>query len=212
MLSVYCDHKSSKGEGMGKVGQIERKTQERVVMLFCDYLHYEYLGNWEYRENNRNIERELLSLWLEGGGHNSNGINKALRELDRAAALGGGNNLYDANKAVYSLLRYGVKVKEGAGEQFQTVFLIDWQNPEKNHFGLAEEVTIKGALKKRPDLVLYVNGIALGVIELKRASVGGGKASARISITRRRILSVTSLPPCSWLWPGMIPRGFVTVL
>jgi type I restriction enzyme R subunit len=160
---------------MGKVGQIERKTQERVIKLFCDHLHYEYLGNWEYREDNRNIEKGLLSLWLDGQGYKSNFINKTLRELDLAAALGGGNNLYDANKAVYSLLRYGVKVKEGAGEQFQTVFLIDWQNPENNHYGLAEEVTIKGELKKRPDLVLYVNGIALGVIELKRASVGVGE-------------------------------------
>jgi type I restriction enzyme R subunit len=156
---------------MGKVGQIERKTQERVIRLFSDHLGYEYLGNWEYREGNRNIEK-MLSSWLEGQGHNSTVINKTLRELDRAAALGGGKNLYDANKAVYSLLRYGVKVKEGAGEQFQTVFLVDWKDPENNHFGLAEEVTITGELKKRPDLVLYVNGIALGVIELKRASVG----------------------------------------
>ena len=73
------------------------------------------------------------------------------------------------------MLRYGVKVKEGAGAQNQTLFLIDWDHPEKNEFGLAEEVTIKGALKKRPDLVLYINGIALGVIELKRASVGVGE-------------------------------------
>lgn len=157
---------------MGTVGQIEKVTQERVIKLFCDHLNYEYLGNWEYREENRNIEEGLLSSWLEGRGYNSTVINKTLRELNRAAALGGGRNLYDANKAVYSLLRYGVKAKEGAGEQYQTVFLIDWQNPENNQFGLAEEVTIQGELKKRPDLVLYVNGIALGVIELKRSSVG----------------------------------------
>ena len=45
---------------MSKVGQIERKTQDRVIRLFCDHLNYEYLGNWEYREDNRNIEEELL--------------------------------------------------------------------------------------------------------------------------------------------------------
>jgi len=160
---------------MSKVGQTERKTQDRVVKLFCDHLNYAYLGNWEYREDNRNIEEELLTAWLKRRGHDNTVISKTLRELDRAAALGAGNNLYGTNKAVYSLLRYGVKVKEGVGEQFQTVFLVDWQNPENNHFGLAEEVTIKGALKKRPDLVVYVNGIALGVIELKRASVGVGE-------------------------------------
>jgi len=41
----------------------------------------------------------------------------------------------------------------------------------ENHFAIAEEVSIKGENKKRPDIVLYVNGIALGVLELKRSTV-----------------------------------------
>nr|WP_225880149.1 type I restriction endonuclease subunit R [Escherichia coli] len=49
--------------------------------------------------------------------------------------------------------------------------MIDWKNPEANDFAIAEEVSIKGENKKCPDIVLYVNGIALGVIELKRSSV-----------------------------------------
>lgn len=85
--------------------------------------------------------------------------------------MGEGKKLYYANKDVYQLLRYGVKDKEGAGELNQTVWLIDWQNPEANDFAIAEEVSIKGENKKRPDIVLYVNGIALGVLELKRSSV-----------------------------------------
>lgn len=64
-----------------------------------------------------------------------------------------------------------MKDKEGAGEQNQTVWLIDWANPQANDFAIADEVTVKGEYCKRPDLVLYVNGIALGVIELKRSSV-----------------------------------------
>ena len=64
-----------------------------------------------------------------------------------------------------------MKDKEGAGELNQTVWLIDWNNPEENDFAIAEEVSIKGENKKRPDIVLYVNGIALGVLELKRSSV-----------------------------------------
>ena len=53
----------------------------------------------------------------------------------------------------------------------ETVWLIDWENPEANHFAIAEEVTVLGQHTKRPDLVLYVNGIALGTIELKRSKV-----------------------------------------
>jgi type I restriction enzyme, R subunit len=156
---------------MSNVGQKERATQQRVVTFFRDQLGYEYLGNWEYREDNRNIETQLLTQWLRKRGVSEALIVRALRKLDVAAALGEGKKLFDANKEVYRLLRYGVKEKEGAGELNQTVWLIDWKNPSENHFAIAEEVTVKGELKKRPDIVLYVNGIALAVIELKRSSV-----------------------------------------
>ncbi|HEY9711895.1 MAG TPA: HsdR family type I site-specific deoxyribonuclease, partial [Chroococcales cyanobacterium] len=64
-----------------------------------------------------------------------------------------------------------------------TVWLIDWKQPLKNDFAVAEEVTIKGAKTKRPDVVLYVNGIALGVLELKRSinSVGEGIRQNRLN-------------------------------
>ncbi len=159
---------------MSIVGQLERITQNRVVKLF-QQLGYSYLGNWDTRANNRNIEPDLLSKWLQQQGASDNLIDKTLRELDKAATLGEGQNLYDANKAVYRLLRYGVKVKEGAGQQNKTICLIDWKQPENNHFAIAQEVTIKGENKKRPDIVLYVNGIALGILELKRSSIAIGE-------------------------------------
>ena len=154
---------------MSTVGQRERITQNRVIKLFQEQLGYTYLGNWSDRDNNRNIEPGLLTQWLQQQGISNILINKALRQLDQAAALGEGQNLYDANKAVYRLLRYGIKDKEGAGQQNQTVWLIDWQHPEQNQFAIAEEVTIKGENKKRPDIVLYINGIALGILELKNS-------------------------------------------
>ena len=160
---------------MSDIGQIERLTQNRIVKLFRDQLGYQYLGNWHDRESNSNIEKALLSTWLTRQGVSETLIKRAFRELELACALGDGKHLYDANKAVYSLLRYGIKVKEGAGEQNQTVYLIDWANPHHNDFAIAEEVSIKGENKKRPDIVMYVNGIALGVLELKRSSVSVGE-------------------------------------
>lgn len=156
---------------MSNVGQLERKTQNRVVKFFKEQLDYDYLGDWEYRDGNSNIETDLLTKWLKNRKVSDALIKRTLRKLDAAAALGEGKKLYDANKEVYRLLRYGVKEKEGTGEQNQTVWLIDWKNPAANNFAIAEEVTVKGELKKRPDIVIYVNGIALGVIELKRSSV-----------------------------------------
>lgn len=156
---------------MSTVGQRERATQNRIVSLFQKDLGYRYLGDWQDREGNRNVEVDILAEWLRGRGVKAVLIKRALRQLDTAAALGEGKKLYYANKDVYRLLRYGVKDREGAGEQKQTVWLIDWDKPEENDFAIAEEVSIAGENKKRPDIVLYVNGIALGVLELKRSSV-----------------------------------------
>jgi type I restriction enzyme, R subunit len=156
---------------MSNVGQIERKSQDRVVKLIQDDLEYKYLGNWEYREDNSNIEVELLAQNLQARGYDNDLINKAIYKLKNDASLGGGRDLYEANRDVYDLLRYGVKVKPGAGEQYETVWLIDWADPGANDFAVAEEVTVLGQHTKRPDVVLYVNGIALATLELKRSWV-----------------------------------------
>jgi type I restriction enzyme R subunit len=157
---------------MSNVGQIERKTQDHVAELFRSSLDFEHLGNWEYREGNANVEVDLLTQNLRARGYDDTLINKAIDKLKSDASLGGGRDLYEANRDVYGLLRYGVKVKAGVGEHYETVWLIDWVTPEANHFAVAEEVTIAGSHTKRPDLVVYVNGIAFATIELKRSKVG----------------------------------------
>lgn len=152
------------------IGDIERQTQNRVVSLFRDQLGYRYLGNWGER-GGQNVEEEILSEWLkEAQGYSDPLIKKAIFELNRLAA-DANKDLYYANKDVYSHLRYGIKVKEDIDTKKTTVKLIDWQNPHNNDFAIAEEVTVQGEHRKRPDVVLYVNGIALGVIELKRSTV-----------------------------------------
>jgi type I restriction enzyme R subunit len=156
---------------MSDVGQPERQAQNRVVALFRDQLGYEYLGNWAHREQNTNVETELLTRNLRARGYDDNLITRALDQLGKAAAVGAGHDLYEANRDVYGLLRYGVKVKPGAGEATQTVWLIDWKDATANDFAVVEEVTVSGQHAKRPDVVLYVNGIALATLELKRSKV-----------------------------------------
>ena len=155
---------------MSGVGQVERKTQDRIVKLFSDKLDYKYLGNWYDRENNSNIEEEYLRKYLTKNGYSKELINRAIEMLINAA-----NNqvdkLYYVNKEVYSLIRYGARVKENIGDNNQTVMFINFEDPYDNDFYIAEEVSIKGEHNKRPDIVLYINGIALGVIELKRSTV-----------------------------------------
>ena len=61
-----------------------------------------------------------------------------------------------------------MKVKVSAGKNYDTVKLINWQDPKDNDFYIAEEVTLKGNKTKRSDIVLYINGIAIAVLENKR--------------------------------------------
>jgi type I restriction enzyme R subunit len=116
------------------------------------------------------IEQELLQAFLKKPGYSQTLISKTLYELGKFASAQS-KSLYDINKAVYHLLRYSIKVKEKVGTHKKTVWLINWKKPLTNDFAIAEEVTITGENTKRPDIVLYINGIALGVLELKRSTV-----------------------------------------
>jgi type I restriction enzyme R subunit len=153
------------------IGKTERVTQNRIVQLFQTELGYTYLGNWEEGLRTQPIEEDLLYKFLtQTQGYSDVLSRKAIDELTKAAN-NLTNGLYEANKGVYKLLRYGVNIREELGQPKETVWLINWQQPENNNFAIAEEVTVQGKFQKRPDIVIYVNGIALGVIELKRSKV-----------------------------------------
>ena len=148
----------------------ERQTQNRVVRLFRD-LGYKYLGDWSDREGNSNVEEGLLQKYLvKKAGYTKSQFNAVVHRL-RTEADHNSRGLYGNNQAVYELLRYGVSTLTEAGKPSETIQLIDWKHPENNNFYVAEEVTLKGKHTRRPDVVLYVNGIAIGVLELKNSRV-----------------------------------------
>ena len=157
------------------IGQPERVTQDRIIALFRDELHYRYLGDWRDRDGNTNIEQSALTAYLTRAGYSPAQIAKATHAL-RTEADNQTRHPYATNEAVYKLLRYGVPVKIDVSKPTETVHLINWAEPLRNDFAIAEEVTLRGHHERRPDIVLYVNGIAVGVIELKnsRISIGDG--------------------------------------
>lgn len=157
------------------IGEPERPVQNRLLALFKEKLKYEYLGNYEYRTCNRNIESKLLFDYLMSTKKWSGDEAKRAIAILEKEAYCTPQNMQEKNEKVYSLLRYGVNVSPDVGTKKITVNLIDWEHPDKNQFYIAEEVTINSStpdsFTKRPDLVIYVNGIALAVIELKRSKV-----------------------------------------
>ncbi|MDP3015016.1 MAG: type I restriction endonuclease subunit R [bacterium] len=80
-------------------------------------------------------------------------------------------SMVNANHEIWQLLRDGVKIEtenEKGERQTETVKIIDFENPKENHFMLVSQIWITGELhKRRPDLIGFVNGIPLVLIELK---------------------------------------------
>ena len=191
---------------MNTIGQHERITQNRIVKLFSEQLQYDYLGNWEDRLNNSNIEETYLRKFLVGKQYSNVLINRAIEQL-RTTANNHNESLYTNNKNTYSLLRYGTKVKDEAGDNFETFHIIDWKNPEENHFAIAEEVTVFGNHEKRPDIVLYVNGIAVGVIELKRSTVSIGDGIRQSIVNQQKEFIQSFFSTVQFIFAGSDSEG-----
>jgi type I restriction enzyme, R subunit len=170
---------------MNAIGKAERVTQNRIIGLFRDELGYRYEGDWSDRPGNSNIDEKLLKEYLAKCSYSPEQISRAIYLLN-TEAKNPTRSLYENNKAVYSLLRYGVPVKIEAGKVTDTVKLINWAEPEKNDFAVAAEVTLGGNYERRPDLVLYINGIAVAVIELKNSYVSIGNGIRQLLSNQQR--------------------------
>lgn len=154
----------------------ERKLQDRVLKILKDDLGYRYIGNLEDLDNKSIREEDLINN-LKKRGYSSDLIKLAMNEV-RKVAYNQASSLYQNNRAFYSLLRYGVQGLKDEDKNRVTVHLIDWKNIDNNDFAVAQEVSVlcyDNKSHKRPDVVIYVNGIALGVFELKRSSVSIGE-------------------------------------
>ncbi|WP_416200569.1 MAG: Type I site-specific restriction-modification system, R (restriction) subunit and related helicases [Thermocaproicibacter melissae] len=167
----------------------EKKLQNRVLHWLVDDLGYTYLGNLEDIDNTP-VKEELLRANLKKRGYSDDQIKIAINELV-SRINNQADTLYEINQKVYSLLRYGRQGIKDANGQRQTVHYIDWDldHIDNNDFAVAEEVSVlryDKVTRKRPDLVLYVNGIAMGVFELKSSYVSSGKGIRQMITNQKK--------------------------
>ncbi|WP_132249233.1 type I restriction endonuclease subunit R [Methylobacterium segetis] len=189
----------------------ERVTQNRLAAFITKAeaaggLSYRPLGDWSARANNRCVEPDLLRTNLTARGYSKAEIDAALTRLMQAIEVTA-TTLYQANLKTYTLLRYGVDVQTSISAPFKKVHLIDWENAEANDFALAEEVTLKGGHERRPDLVIYLNGLAIAVIELKRAAVEIGDGVRQLISNQDEIFNAPFFATAQLLLAGSDAQG-----
>jgi type I restriction enzyme, R subunit len=163
----------------------ERAYQNRIVEMFKD-LGYHYLGKLQYAKgatahkdgtkNSPIIESELRAFLESQKKYTDNQIKKAIDDIRKESQLPIPKlaDLCESNRKTYSMLTFGTKAKPSPNQNEEDVAFFDFKHPFNNRFAIAEEVSYIDPLTlkhSRPDLVVYVNGIALVVIELKRALV-----------------------------------------
>ena len=187
----------------------ERDTQNHVLDIIAETLVdsngkpvYEYVGNLEDVEN-FSLREDVLRNWLMRKQRMSKEqAQSVIRKLSSAinhCMLW--EDLMQVSEEVYQMLRFGTSYSRGIGQTDGQAHFIDWEHPENNVFEIAEEVSVQctGVLTpehRRPDIVVFVNGIALVVLELKRSSVPVSEA------IRQNYRNQQS---------GFIPRFFTTV-
>lgn len=189
------------------VNDPERATQVRVIELLHNRLGYRYLGSLEETKNHCLREDDLLAALVSRLGYSRKLATAAYRELKKVSTISN-YDLYAANRNTYELLKYGAKIPEEDG-RITSVNFIDWENPKNNDFAVAEEVTVKypGRQERRPDIVLYVNGIALAVLELKRSAVSVGNGIRQCLSAQKGYFIDSFFATVQFCWAGNDSEG-----
>ncbi|WP_298433379.1 type I restriction endonuclease subunit R [uncultured Jannaschia sp.] len=160
----------------------EAAIEQPAIQLFADLgwetvnLYHEWNsgGSTEGRESEAQV---ILEDRLRGSLERLNPdlppaaiaqvIEEVTRERSRMVPV-------NANQELWRLMREGVKVKVSnprGGQETKTAKVIDWRNPEANSYLLASQFWVKGEMhRRRPDLIGFVNGIPLVLVELKKPS------------------------------------------
>jgi len=160
--------------------RITENIIESFAIELLDKLGYEYIYAPDIAPDSENPERDsfqqvLLVSRLQNAVKRINlGIPEdaqaeAIKEIQRISSP----ELLANNETFHRLLTEGIPVSKrvDGDDRGDRVWLIDFKNPNNNDFVVANQFTIiENGNNKRPDVILFVNGVPLVVIELKNAA------------------------------------------
>jgi type I restriction enzyme R subunit len=160
--------------------KLTENTIEQFSIDLLERLGYNYIYAPTVAPDGENPERESYSdvLMLDRLQNAIRRINPKINPFSRDEAIKevqriNSPELLANNESFHRLLTEGIKItyNDNGDERGDLVWLIDFKNPEKNEFVVANQFTvIENDNNKRPDIILFVNGIPLVVIELKNAA------------------------------------------
>jgi type I restriction enzyme R subunit len=153
---------------------ITEADYETAIIEHLKSLGYEYRYGPDIRRTNNSYSDVFIENSLESSLRRVNpGIQaSALRELQKKIKEVNGSDLFAKNKLFTQYLQSGVSLTYFDGkEQVSKLFkLLDFEHPEKNEFMVVNQWSYQEYETKRPDIVLFINGMPLVVFELKSPS------------------------------------------
>ena len=142
---------------------------EKIFINFIRFLGYEYIPHEEIvRDSMKSpIASEILdqSLMRINPLISPDVLNEAIHKIKNIDA----GILVNRNETFFEFLQNGIEVSyyDDDGERTERVYLIDYEDVYNNSFVVTNQLTIIGKDTKRPDVLIYVNGLPLVVVELK---------------------------------------------
>lgn len=157
---------------------LEDHIEQIVIHEFIE-LGYTYLNGADISPDGRMQERDFHEVVLKQrlqkaiAAINPKVPAEAQEEALRKVLRSDSPNLFQSNYIFHKYLTEGVEVEYRKGDRIagDKVWLVDYENPEKNEFLVVNQFTIvENNTNKRPDIILFINGLPLVVIELKNAA------------------------------------------
>ncbi|WP_215509010.1 type I restriction endonuclease [Limosilactobacillus fermentum] len=148
----------------------EDSLEKSIISLFEDK-GYEYITG---RDITKNYEEVLLvddlKEFIRNKYNNQNITDVYFDKIFNKLRRINGISLYERNKNTYSLVSNGFDlIRENTKEVAIHIDFIDFEHPENNIFKVVNQYTVQGSLKRRPDILLFINGIPVVIFEFKTA-------------------------------------------